>query len=81
MKEKDYRKKQFNVLINLLMFLFFARKSGRRLLDVWIKAMMLWISIVYISLEILTVFSCVNYAALLVVWIGVDIILAIGIAT
>ena len=64
----------------ILMFLFFAKKNETRLLDAWIKAMMLWISIVYISLEILSVFSCVNYTALLAVWGGVDIILAICIA-
>lgn len=33
----------------------------------------------YISLEILSVFSSINYIALLAVWIGVDVILAIGI--
>lgn len=61
----------------LLMFLFFTHKGERKLLDVLIKAIILWTLIAYVSLEALSLFSMVTFKSLLFIWCSVDIILLI----
>ena len=61
----------------LLLFLVIYLNKREKMIEAWIKAIIIWTMIAYVSLEILSLFSAVTFGALFILWGGTDLALAI----
>lgn len=65
------------VALVLFFFVIYLNQKGK-LIEAWLKAIMIWTMIIYVSLEVLSLFSAVTFPALVALWVGVDLILGIS---
>ncbi|HJA93704.1 MAG TPA: hypothetical protein H9717_11435 [Candidatus Eisenbergiella merdipullorum] len=65
------------VVALLLFFLVIYLNHRGKLIEAWIKAVIIWTMIAFVSLEILSLFSAVTFSALVMLWAGVDLVSAI----
>lgn len=63
------------MLFVLILYSFYLNYHERRLIESWIRAVLVWVCIAYWSLEVFSIFSFVRYSTLTVFWGVADAIL------
>lgn len=59
----------------LILYSFHLNYHERRLIESWIRAVLVWVCIAYCSLEVLSIFSAVRFMTLAVFWGVTDAVL------